>query len=150
MGFLGWLAQNWFNMLQTGGIVASLIFTGVALRDSTQTSRINNLIYLTENHRELWSNILHQPGLSRILEQSVDLAQKPITAREQILALLAIQHLHSAFRAMKNGLVVKPDSLRRDVTEFFSLPIPSSVWSQMKEFQNGDFVAFVDSCLNPA
>jgi hypothetical protein len=38
--------------------------------------------------------------------------------------------------------------LRRDVAQFFSLPIPRAVWEKTKVTQNDDFVAFVESCLN--
>jgi hypothetical protein len=56
--------------------------------------------------------------------------------------------LSGAYQAMKNGLVIKQDDLRRDVSGFFSLPIPKAVWEKTKVMQNDDFVEFVEKCRN--
>jgi len=37
--------------------------------------------------------------------------------------------------------------LRRDVKEFFSLPVPRAVWIKTKLLQNQDFAAFIESSL---
>jgi len=34
--------------------------------------------------------------------------------------------------------------LKKDVREFFSLPIPRAVWNEMKSYQDSDFVRFVE------
>jgi hypothetical protein len=47
---------------------------------------------------------------------------------------------------MSDQLAVKPEDLRRDIAQFFSLPIPREVWEKINVLQNDDFVAFVESC----
>ena len=49
---------------------------------------------------------------------------------------------------MSDQLVVKVEGLRRDVAQFFSLPITREVWEKIKVLQNDDFVTFVESCRN--
>ena len=55
-------------------------------------------------------------------------------------------HLSNAYYAMKDEMVVKVEGLRKDVGSFFSLPIPGAIWEKTKQFQNRDFVAFVEQC----
>ncbi len=61
---------------------------------------------------------------------------------------MVIQHLNTVYYAMNDQLVVKVEGLRRDIAQFFSLPIPREVWEKIKVLQNDDFVAFVESCRN--
>jgi hypothetical protein len=147
MGILDWFGQNWFDLLQTVGIIGGLIFTAKALRDDSQERRVTNLLFLTKNHRELWSNAFYRPELARVFEASVDLTQMPVTSGEHLFVNLVIQHVHSAFQAMGEKLVIKPESVSRDIGSFFSLPIPNAIWRQAKRLQDEDFAAFVESCL---
>jgi hypothetical protein len=43
---------------------------------------------------------------------------------------------------------IKLAGLRPAVFEFLSLPIPMATWKLIKDKQNDEFVAFVESCLN--
>jgi hypothetical protein len=142
-----WLAQNWFNILSALGIVASLLFTAISLRSETRTRRVGNLLTLTQNHRELWSELFDRPTLRRVLETKPDLSKSPITLDEDYYVNMLIQHLGSAFQAMRSGLTIKPEGLKEDVRRFFSLPIPRAIWEKLKVFQNDEFVRFVDECL---
>ncbi len=61
---------------------------------------------------------------------------------------MVIQHVNSVYSAMNDRLVVKVEGLRRDIAQFFALPIPNAVWEKLKGLQNDDFVAFVEKCRN--
>ena len=141
-----WISANWFTGLSAVGIVGSLVFTAVSFRSETKTRRVANLLALTHNHRELWSELLLNPNLARMLDPAADLSQHPVTRDETIYINMVIQHLGSAYQAMKSGLVVKPEGVRQDVRSFFSLPIPKAIWERMKLLQNDDFVEFVERC----
>jgi hypothetical protein len=145
-----WIAENWFNLLSAGGIIASLLFTAVSLRDQTKAQRIGNLLALTESHRDIWSNMLSCPDLARVLWVSANPEAQPATENEQIYVTMVILHLSATYEAMKSGLSIKPSALREDVRLFFSLPIPLSVWNRSKLFQDDDFREFVEDCLKPS
>ena len=49
---------------------------------------------------------------------------------------------------MRDELTIPPEGLRRDVWQFFSLPIPQWVWNRVKVMQDDDFVVFVEACRN--
>jgi hypothetical protein len=146
MGFWQWFYQNWFDLLQSAGIVASLLFTASALRLDTRTRQVSNLLSLTESHKTLWTEFYRRPELHRILDERAIVRQQEITREEEILVTLAILHLNSTFYAQKLGLLFKLEGLRRDVAWFFSLPIPRMVWEKSKVLQNDDFVEFVEKC----
>lgn len=146
MEFWGWLANNTFNLLSVLGVIASLCFTATALRSEIKTRRVANLLAVTANHREVWKVFLKDKRLTRIRDRTADLTKQPITDAERVFVNLVIQHVNSVYWAMHDQLVVKVEGLRRDIAQFFALPIPREVWERLKQFQNDEFVAFVESC----
>jgi hypothetical protein len=145
MDFFHWAADSWFVLLQSGSIVAGLVFTAVALRDDTRARRVGNLIAITQHHREIWTHLYSRPNLSRVLDSNVDLEKNPVTDEEELFVNLLILHLNSSYQAMKYGNFIKPEGLHQDIRLFFSLPIPSAVWEATKIFQDKDFVEFVET-----
>jgi hypothetical protein len=137
-----------FDLLEAVGIIASLTFTAVSFRRDDRSRRVGNLLTLTQSHREVWKEQLHDPKLKRILDPKANLAREPVTRDEEIFVTLVIQHLNIVFHALRDELTINPEGLRRDVWQFFSLPIPQAVWSHLKVLQNDEFVAFVEACRN--
>jgi hypothetical protein len=144
----GWVSQNWFNLFSAIGIIAGLWFTAFSLRSETKTRRIANLLTITANHREIWKEFLNNPKLARVRDTAADIVKQPATDDERLFVIMVILHISSAFYAMKDGLVVKLEGLRGDVTQILARPVPNAVWEKIKQFQNDDFVAFVESCRN--
>lgn len=147
MEIFHWIIGHGFDVLGALGIIGSLLFTAFSLRSETHTRRLANLLIITENHRELWSQVLERPQLSRVLKKSSDILSQPVTRAEQIFVLMVIQHVNTVHYALSDKLLINLEGVRRDVAWFFSLPIPRAVWEQTKAMQNDDFVAFVDDCL---
>lgn len=143
-----WFSNNAFNLISALGVIASLCFTAVSLRSETKTRRIANLLAVTANHREVWKLYLKDKQLARVRDASADTIKQPITDAERIFVNMVIQHLNTVFSATHDQLVVKVEGMRRDIAQFFSLPIPSQVWNNLKPLQNDDFVAFVEGCRN--
>ena len=142
-----WLSQNWFNLLSAVGIVGGLWFTAVSLRSETKTRRIANLLTVTSNYREIWKEYFNNPELSRVLDASADVAKQPVTPTEELFVGQIIFHISNVFYAMKDDLFIAQDGSRRDIAQFFSLPIPKAVWTKTKLLQNRDFAAYIDSSL---
>jgi hypothetical protein len=143
----GWVSQNWFNLFSAIGIIAGLWFTAFSLRSETKTRRIANLLTITANHREIWKEFLNNQKLERVRDPAADTAKQPVTDAERVFVNLVIQHINSVYCAMNDQLVIKVQGLRRDIAQFFSLPIPKSVWEKTKPFQNDDFAKFIESAL---
>ena len=142
-----WLTENWFDLLSTIGIVGGLLFTAISLHSETKTRRVANFLTITANYREIWKEFLNQPKLARVLDALADVEKQPVTADEELFVNMVILHVSATFYAMNDELLIKLEGSRRDVAEFFSLPVPSAVWAKTKLLQNQDFAAYIDSSL---
>src|SRR5690242_2314735 len=148
MGIGGWFSQNSFNLASSAIAIMGPWFTAFAIRSDTKARQVANLIAVTESHREIWVEYSRSPDLWRVLNPAVDLTKQPITLRKELFTKSVIFLLNSSYYATKDDLIIKLDGLRRDAFEFLSLPIPMATWEIIKDKQNDEFVAFVESCLN--
>jgi predicted HAD superfamily phosphohydrolase len=148
--FTQWLAQHWFEAVQTGGIFAGLIYTAVSLRKNQQAQRITNLFALTRYQRELYSGLFNRPELRRIFHDEVDLASHPVTEDERLFLTMVILHLNLALAAMRMNAIVPIEGLERDLAEMFSKPIPRAVWKEIRSVQNRDVKELLDRITSTA
>jgi hypothetical protein len=142
-----WLAENWFDVLSTVGIVGSLWIAIVTLRSDAKAKRISNLIALTRNYIEIRKEHAHNPKLARVDDPAADVSNQPVTPEEESFVSMVINHASSAYETLKDDLLVKQEGQRLDIKSFFSLPVPNAVWTKVKTLQNPDFAAFIDSSL---
>ena len=146
MGFLEWASHNWFSLLQSVGIIGSLLFTGLTLRQDVKERRTSHDLTITKAHRELWTNLYKRPSLARVLDPNADLSSQPITQEEEMFVLLLVVHLNTALEVLRSE--TPDEALRRDIRWFFSLPVPMTVWEEAKYRQEAGFVRFVEACRN--
>jgi hypothetical protein len=135
---------NWFDLLQSAGIIGSLLFTTYSIRKDSQARRISNLNTTADQHREIWKAFRDRPTLSRVLEKTADLANQPLSNEEELFVTELIIHLDSVFRTMKAGMFVELEGLRTDIKEFFLLPVPRAVWDKSRLLRDGEFIRFVE------
>ena len=147
MGIGKWFSQNWFDLFSAAGIIGGLLFTAVSLRSEAKTRRIANLLTVTANYREIWKEYYANPQLGRVLDVSANVTEKPVTPEEELFVGQIIFHISNVFYALKDDLFVAQDGSRRDIAQFFSLPVPKAVWAKTKLLQNQDFAAYIDSAL---
>jgi hypothetical protein len=147
MGTLSWVTEHWFDLLQTVGIVGGLVFTAYTTQKDERARKIGNLIAIASQNREIWKEVYDQPELSRVLARDVNLRKQPISEEEGLFVKLLILHLDTVYRAMRAGMFVNLQGLRKDIKEFFSWPIPKAIWEKIKPFQDEDFVRFVEASL---
>lgn len=144
MALFTWLTNHWLDLLQTLGIVGGLLFTGWSLHLDTKVHKTDNLLKLTEQHRDLWMTLFTNPEFARVLETAIDLKRQPPSNEETQIVSLLILHLNSSFHAIKAGMLDEPEGLGPDIRGFFTRPIPEMIWEQVKHFYDADFVTFVD------
>ncbi len=146
MGFWSWFPHNFADLIGYVGIIAGLIFDGVSIQSQTKERRISNLLLMVQNHREIWSDYYEEPALWRILEKTADISKAPVTKGEEAFVTTVIQHIYGVFQAIKAGLTIKPERMCCDICNFISMPVVNAVWNKVKQFQDDDFVNFVQSC----
>ena len=147
MDGVGWLADNWVNLLQGAGIVGSLLFTAVALRQGARSLRLSALLKLTEHHRELWSEVHRRPELARVLAPEVDLVRDPVTPAEEEFLNIVLVHFQTGWEMAVRHRMVSREAYGRDLMEFLALPIPRDVWNRTRPHRDPPFVQFVEECL---
>lgn len=147
MGILSWAAKHWFDLLQSVGIIGSLLFTAFAVRKGEEARKIGNSIAINEQHREIWEQLYAHPELSRVMIKERSLEREPATEREELFVNTLIVHLSTAYRAMQRDEFVRLEGLEKDVKTFFALPIPKAVWKRVRPFHDKDFVEFIETLV---
>ncbi len=147
MGDFVWLQEHLAGVLNAVGIVGGLFFTAFSFRAETRERKLSNMIALTQAHRDIWSRSYEDRDLSRILEKDLDLTACPVTGKEELFITFLILHLNCMHRAISLGMFPELEGLRKDISEFYSLPIPNEIWKKLKPLQDRAFVGFVDSAL---
>lgn len=139
--------EIWIIILLAAGLFAGFLLNATALFLDAKARKVGNLIRLTEQHRTLWERLYARPELARVLQENPDLDRHPATALEEQFVSLVIIHLSNTYYALSAGLFKRIEGLEKDVRNFFSRPIPHSVWEKMRDLQDEEFARFVDECL---
>ena len=141
------MAELLMAWLQPIGIISSLLFSGIALRNDTKARRVENHIKIVDGYRQIWSAILSDAKLERILWDDLDLSANPISAAEDRLARFIFQNILLACEARSVGQLGDIGNLEKDVAEFISHPIPKSVWKEIARFQPEAFRKFIEGLM---
>jgi len=143
---LSWIENNWFQLLQTIGVVGGLVFTGITIRQSTRARRASDLLSLTDQHRELWNEVYTRPGLERVFAPHADLVGKPVTVAEERFLNEVIVHFQMGWQLATAGSLLTLDAMKADVRAFFALPLPHAVWEATRAGRDAKFIRFIESC----
>lgn len=148
MGVWGsWIGDNWFSLVQSGGIVAGMGFTAWSLRRDSRERRTATRLGLAQHHRELWAEVHRRPDLGRLLNDDVDLVAHPITAAEDEFLNVVIYHFQTCWELGRSDGLLSLQTLELDARDFFGHPIPNAVWRSSKNRRDPGFVGFIDHSL---
>ncbi len=144
---LAWFRENWFSLTQSLGIICSLVFTSLTLRRDILARRRTDDQALTQQHRELWSEVHRRPELARVVKMEADLVAQPVTVVEEEFLNLVFVHFQTSWSRAREGSVLKLRVLENDASHFFNLPIPNWVWRRTRSRYAPEFASFVDHAL---
>jgi hypothetical protein len=108
---------------------------------------VGDLLTLTQQHRELWSEIHRRPELARIMDPDADLLAQPLTVAEERMVNLIFVHFQTGWELARAGTFNTPENMAADVRGFFTLPLPRAVWHASRATRDPAFVRFIDRCL---
>jgi hypothetical protein len=148
MEIVRWLGEHGESLLSSLGIVGGLAFTGVGLHRDSRARRIENLISLTQQHREIWAQVLDAPALARVAEPLRDIRKEPATERERLFLQSLVLYLGTVHRAVQLDELLKPHGMEQDIRDFFTRPLPHMFWLEIRRYQDPDFSDFVERNLN--
>lgn len=146
-GFSSWSDGNWFNLIQTAGIVGSLLFGAATAQREAKTREIENHLTIAEQHRNLWNEARQRKDLDRIFQTDADVIKIRITVAESEFLNLVVGHFQAGWILSENGAAITLNEMRADVRDFFTLPLPRAVWERTKGMRNRRFVKFVERAL---
>jgi hypothetical protein len=140
------------RVVQTLGILAGIVVGATSMwigvrssRTAGRVARVNTLLTITVNHREIWRQFSSRPELRHALDWSARPDQ--MTEEEQQWLRELILHLAASFEAERLGVMPTMEGLDADVRQLMSKPLPHAVWRQLRPFQNSEFVNYIESQL---
>jgi len=136
--------DGWKQIVEIGGTIAAIMFTGVALHIDARVRRAQTLIEITKQHRELWMYFDEHPKLARLFEQKRDLRRDPLTDPELRFANFLFLHLRATYGARRAKIHNLPEEVEDDWQELFSHPAVSAAWDRVKHLHDRDIVALVE------
>src|SRR5271154_6279099 len=141
-----WLAVNWFNVVQTAAVIATLTVAISALRSSGRATKGSNTLAIVASNRQIWSQLTVNPSLRSVMRQTMG-ADEEVTDDEYRFVVQVIHHTAISFQLAQTGGINPVEGARRDVHDTMNLPVFKAVWDRNKLYQDAAFVEFFDSCL---
>lgn len=138
------ILANWFSLVQSIGIIATLLLTTTMLRRQMNQTRVSNSLLVTQHHREIWSLTFENDALKRVFDKEADIQATPITEQERMFVNLIFLHMSASFKAIQAQAIYPVDGMAEDLIDILSHPIPFQVWSDMKPYHDKIFVNFVN------
>jgi len=143
-----WITGNWFDLVQTVGIIGSLLIAVYTVRRDEKARKVGNSISISQQYQEIQRELIRHPRLKRIFDENVNFQEAPVSIEEEAFVKMTIGQLSTVYRAMKDGEFVTFEGLRKDVHDFFTLPVPKAVWNKYKSVQDREFILFVEEHLH--
>lgn len=142
-----WLQANWFNFVQSVGIISSLLATVYTLTRDARSRKVSNYISLIEYHRDIWQLTFDKPELNRVHQRDPELFTVPFTPDEKQFLTFVFLHISCSFELQKTNRMIKIEMIEYDIAEFAKGPLVRRFWEENKRYYNDDFVRFVDNSI---
>jgi hypothetical protein len=98
--------------------------TAAAARREAKAREVENLLTISDHHRQLWSGVTAKPELQRIFKTDMDAVKNPATVPEEVFINEAFSQYMTSWRIARIGGIITLKELAVDVKWFFSLPFP--------------------------
>lgn len=145
--FPSWV-QNWSSLVADIGIIGSLYFTAAYFRSDSRNRYASNLQAFTDRHKALWAEILQRKELHRLLLNEADIKAEPPTLVESKFAEIVMLHFETGWETARAGDRKRLKILALDAGQFFSRPLPRTVWKESNKYHDPGFVRFVERALD--
>lgn len=136
--------QDWFTLLQSLGIMVSLLIASFTLWRDVKSRKISNYIDLIQYHRDVWKMTMERPSLNRLFARQKELMKTALTEEEQQFLTFLFLHITCSFELQKSNHIINVEMLEYDVGELLKYPLIRKFWEENKRFYNSDFIDFVD------
>ena len=142
---------TWFELISAGGVILSLIFVGLQVRENTKAVRSATVTALTDQSLLANELLITVPELREGYWKAAQ-GRADLTRAEQatLSTWMAMQLRIAENRYRQNQLgTLRGDLVAGGRSPALSLPFFRAYWSARREFHPADFGAFVDRELIP-
>ncbi len=146
------VSEAQLRIIQSTGILTGILVGAISIwigvrtsHASSRAARVDTLLAITVNHREIWREYAGRPELSRALDW--DAQPEQMTEDEQQWLRELILHLAASFEAGRLGVLPPAEGLDSDVRQLMAKPLPRAVWRQLRPYQNAAFAKYVEEQL---
>jgi hypothetical protein len=141
---MDFLKEHWFQLLQTIGIIASILFTATQIRFQRKSQKVSNSLLVTQHHRDIWKAFISDEKFSRLFQNHIDLVSSPVTEPERMFMNLVFLHISAVLKAIRAKAIFPIEGLESDVGDMLSYPIPREVWREVADYQDVQLREFVN------
>jgi len=144
--------QEIVQILGGVGVIASMIYVGIQIRNNARAVRAATYQQLSVNTVNGWLNLGHDGDTTDILLRGRDdfFALSPVeSARFRFLVLGYVGGFANAWFHLKIGTLRETDwkAITGDMDAFFAAPGTHAAWPLVKSRFTPEFIAFVDQIL---
>jgi hypothetical protein len=140
------LAANWFNVIQTLVLVATLTVAISALRSSERATKGSNRLAIVANNRQIWGQLTTNYRLQSVMRPTME-PSGHVTESEFNFINQCIGQAAIVFDLVQMGGIGPIEGARRDIHDTFNLPAFKAVWEINKPYRDVAFVEYIESCL---
>lgn len=141
-----WLKHDWFTLVQSAGIIGTLLITLYTLRRDAWSRKITNYLSLISYHRDIWRITIEKPQLNRIKSFDQSLTERALTDEERQFLTFVFLHITCSYEMQKHHAMPSIQMLSYDIAELTRAPLVKRFWEENKRYYNDDVVQFIDSC----
>jgi hypothetical protein len=139
---------DWFTLLQSLGIIIGFLFSGFAIWKDSNATKLQNYILLTQSHREVWSMMMDNEKLGRVLERDIPAKKQELTYSERQFLIFIFLHITCSFELSKRDKIINIEKDKEDIADLLSYPLVRKYWDDKGKFYNEDFRSFIMSCIS--
>ena len=142
----GRVLSRWTETIGVVGVIASLIFVGVEIRQNTQAVRGATYQALTESSLELLFRISEDPEVGGQIDQwGAGAELEPlVVSKVEALVTAYLRHLENAYYQMEEG-TLRPEFLENwSGNPVFGLPHFGAFWERRKRAFGVDFQRYFE------
>jgi len=129
--------------LESIGILAGLIFSSLALKESWRHRKTDSILGLYQAGHTLRELITSDKAI-RVLDPNANPINSPPTPSEILAVSAYFQHTFCSWCLARDYPEIWNDGIVRDIEHFLSHPLPSAVYPTLRPFLDSTFMRFID------
>jgi len=144
--FEQFLTENWFNVVQTVFLILGFGLAAKSYSDDNKSRKVGHLLKLGRHYQKIKDALIERPELKNVFKKKPT-GGTTVSPTERYYIQQTIMHIYTVYMAIQLGQLESFKGIEDDIKRYLKLPLPKKVWNEVKKFQDGEFVAYIDALL---